>query len=90
MFVDDGVSGAARSRPALDELRGSIRRRQTDVVVVAKLDRLGRTVRGLVEWMSEWDDEGVALGVGFRSVRLVVAGRTDAEESARDVRRVRT
>ena len=61
VFVDDGVSGAARSRPALDELRDSIRRRQTDVVVVAKLDRLGRTVRGLVEWMSEWDDEGVAL-----------------------------
>ena len=61
VFVDDGVSGAARSRPALDELRGSIRRKQTDVVVVAKLDRLGRTVRGLVEWMSEWDDDGVAL-----------------------------
>jgi DNA invertase Pin-like site-specific DNA recombinase len=61
LFVDDGVSGAARSRPALDELRCSIARGQTDVAVVAKLDRLGRTVRGLVEWMSEWDDQGVAL-----------------------------
>jgi len=61
VFVDEGASGAARDRPALDELRRWIRDQATDVVVVAKLDRLGRTVRGLVEWMSEWDDQGVVL-----------------------------
>jgi len=61
VFVDDGVSGASRSRPGLDELLSSIRRKESDVVVVAKLDRLGRTMRGLVEWMSEWDDRGVTL-----------------------------
>ena len=61
VFVDEGVSGAARSRPALDELLRSVRRKDADVVVVAKLDRLGRTMRGLVEWMSDWDDHGVTL-----------------------------
>jgi len=61
VFVDDGVSGASRSRPGLDELLRSIRRNESDVVVVAKLDRLGRTMRGLVEWMSDWDDHGVTL-----------------------------
>jgi len=60
-IADDGVSGASRSRPGLDELLRSIRRNESDVVVVAKLDRLGRTMRGLVEWMSEWDDHGVTL-----------------------------
>jgi DNA invertase Pin-like site-specific DNA recombinase len=33
-FVDRGVSGASASRPALDQLRASARRRDVDAVVV--------------------------------------------------------
>jgi DNA invertase Pin-like site-specific DNA recombinase len=61
VYIDDGVSGAARSRPALSALIRSVREHDTDVVVIAKLDRLGRTMRGLIEWISEWDDHGVSL-----------------------------
>jgi DNA invertase Pin-like site-specific DNA recombinase len=61
VYIDDGVSGAARSRPALNALNRSVREHDTDVVVIAKLDRLGRTMRGLIEWISGWDDHGVSL-----------------------------
>jgi DNA invertase Pin-like site-specific DNA recombinase len=60
-FRDHGVSGAKDRRPALDELMRAVRRREVDVVVVAKLDRLARSVRHLVELAGEFD----ALGVGL-------------------------
>lgn len=38
-FVDEGVSGAKATRPALDDLMLSVRAGKTDAVIVAKLDR---------------------------------------------------
>jgi putative DNA-invertase from lambdoid prophage Rac len=60
-FADHGVSGAKASRPALDDLMRAVRRREVDVVVVAKLDRLARSVRHLVELAGDFE----ALGVGL-------------------------
>ena len=42
VFVDQGVSGAAENRPELERLLDQLR--VDDVVVVAKLDRLGRSL----------------------------------------------
>ncbi len=59
-YVDHGVSGARERRPGLDALLQAVRRRQVDVVVCTKLDRLARSVRHLVAL----GEELRALGVG--------------------------
>ena len=44
-YVDRGVSGGKDRRPALDELLAAAKRRKFDVLVVWRLDRLGRNLR---------------------------------------------
>ena len=63
-FVDRGVSGAKDKRPALDALLTEAKRRAFDVLVVWRLDRLGRNLRHLVLTI----DELIALGIGFVSL----------------------
>ena len=60
-FVDEGVSGAKATRPALERLLGLVRSGGVDAIVVAKLDRLGRSMRHLVVLLAELDDRGVRL-----------------------------
>lgn len=64
-FVDEGISGAASSRPALDEMMADARRGRFDVVVVWKLDRLGRSLQHLLGVL----DELQHVGVGFVAIR---------------------
>ncbi len=54
-YVDAGVSGALAARPALDELMAAATAGQFDVLVVAKLDRLGRTLLHLLALLQELD-----------------------------------
>ena len=63
-YVDAGVSGAKESRPALDALLREAKRRKFDLLIVWKLDRLGRSLRHLILTL----DELQSLGVGFVSV----------------------
>src|SRR6266536_2043649 len=54
-YVDAGVSGAAASRPALDEMLAAAAAGEVEVVLVAKLDRLGRSLLhllGLIEHLN--------------------------------------
>ena len=60
-YVDRGVSGAKESRPSLDALLKDAKRRRFDVLVVWRLDRLGRNLRHLVLFL----DELQALGIAF-------------------------
>ncbi len=62
-YVDEGVSGARASRPALDRLARDVARRRVDAVVVTKLDRLARSVRHLTELAATLEAAGVALVV---------------------------
>lgn len=67
-FVDQGVSGAKDSRPALDALMAAARRRTVDAVVVWRLDRLGRSLHHLLNTLDELTSRGVAfvsLGEGI-------------------------
>lgn len=64
-FTDEGVSGAATERPALDQMMGLARRGKLDLIVVWKLDRLGRSIQHLLQLL----DELQGAGVGFVSVR---------------------
>lgn len=55
----DHASGATSSRPALDELLGMARR--GDTLVIWRLDRLGRSLRHLLEMVGDLEERGVAL-----------------------------
>jgi DNA invertase Pin-like site-specific DNA recombinase len=60
-YVDRGVSGSKQSRPALNELLADAHQRKCDVVLVWKLDRLGRSLRHLVNTLAELEARGVAF-----------------------------
>jgi len=65
VFTDEGISGSTSSRPALDQLMNDARRGKLDLIVVWKLDRLGRSLQHLLSLL----DELAHLGVGFVSMR---------------------
>jgi site-specific DNA recombinase len=60
-YVDAGVSGAAASRPALDELLAAATTGDVQVIVVAKLDRLGRSLLHLLELLTALDAAGARV-----------------------------
>jgi DNA invertase Pin-like site-specific DNA recombinase len=62
--TDKGVSGAKDHRPALSRLMEMARKRQIDRVLVARLDRLGRSVKHLLLTLEEFR----VLGVQFCSL----------------------
>jgi DNA invertase Pin-like site-specific DNA recombinase len=72
--VDRGVSGAKDRRPALDVLLKEARRRRFDVLVVWRLDRLGRNLRHLVILLEELQ----ALGIAFVSLGEGIDATTPA------------
>ena len=65
IYVDDGISGSAESRPALDRMLADAQAGRFDVLLIWKLDRLGRSLRHLLTLISTLD----AAGVGLASVR---------------------
>lgn len=60
-FIDEGVSGAKASRPALDRLMAVCRAGAVDTVVVTKVDRFARSTRNLLNAVEEL----VGLDVAF-------------------------
>jgi DNA invertase Pin-like site-specific DNA recombinase len=62
-FVDRGVSGAKgrEQRPGFKALWQAVTRKQIDVVMVWHVDRLGRSLRDLLNFFQETQDKGVAL-----------------------------
>ena len=60
-YAEEGVSGARSSRPQLDQLMRRVRRREFDVVVVWKLDRLGRSLEHLLQLLREFEANRVRL-----------------------------
>ena len=70
----DRISGAKADRPALNELLADARRKRFDVVVVWKIDRLGRSVPHLLSVLTELQ----ALGIGFVSLQEALDTKTPA------------
>ena len=58
-IYQDQISGSAINRPALDELIQDIR--QDDVLVIWKLDRLGRSFKDLITLVNNLLERGVGL-----------------------------
>ncbi len=61
--VDHGISGRKDRRPGLQQLEEAARRRDVDVVVVTKLDRLARSVHHLTQLSKEFEALRVDLVV---------------------------
>ena len=58
-FFTDYASGARTSRPGFDDLKSHLRK--DDVVVIWKLDRLGRSLKHLVDLVAEFNKQRVGL-----------------------------
>lgn len=63
-YVDHGISGAEVSRPALDRLMRDCRKRLVSAVIVYRYDRFARSLRQLVNALSEFN----SLGIDFISL----------------------
>lgn len=73
-YVDQGVSGTRERRPALDDLLRDAKRRRFDVLVVWRLDRLGRNLRHLILMLADVQ----AVGVAFVSLSEGIDATTPA------------
>lgn len=58
IYVDQ-ISGTVAHRPGLDEIKKQLR--AGDTLVVWRLDRLGRSLRDLINWAEYLETKGVAL-----------------------------
>ena len=58
-YVDEGVSGAKDSRPALNELMDDARKRKFDTVLVWKFDRFARSTKHLISALEEFKNLGI-------------------------------
>src|SRR5262249_6731578 len=65
VYADNGISGAKGrdKRPAFDRLHGDAARRKFDIVMAWSVDRLGRSLRDLVAFLSEPHALGIELSL---------------------------
>ncbi len=57
--IEDKASGKNVERPGLNSLKEILR--EGDTLVVWRLDRLGRSLKDLIEWINYLEDKGVAF-----------------------------
>lgn len=58
-FIDQGISGAKDDRPALRELMDAVRKRRADAVLVWRFDRFARSLKHLINTLTEFNDMGI-------------------------------
>ena len=68
----DRITGTARARPELDKLKEQLR--EGDTLVVWRLDRLGRSLKDLIEWVALLESQGT----GFKSLHEAIDTTTSA------------
>jgi DNA invertase Pin-like site-specific DNA recombinase len=72
IFTDHGASGRLARRPEFDKCLGYLR--AGDQLVITKLDRIGRSLRHLIELAGELADRGVDLVVLRQAIDTTTAG----------------
>jgi len=60
-YIDIGHSGAKDRRPQLDRLMNDARKRKLDCIIVWKLDRWGRSLKHLINSLSELQSLGITF-----------------------------
>ena len=60
-FCDEGQSGAKSSRPALDKMLADAKAGKFEVILIWRLDRLGRSLANLIRLLEDFQTWNVAL-----------------------------
>jgi DNA invertase Pin-like site-specific DNA recombinase len=68
IFEDNGVSGFKTKRPGLDKLMKAVSRREIDMVTAWSVDRLGRSLQGLLDVLTELRAKKVDLYLHVQGV----------------------
>lgn len=58
-IITDEISGSVAERPGLAKLKTILR--ANDTLVVWRLDRLGRSLKHLIQWVNELEDQGISF-----------------------------
>lgn len=58
-IIYDKVSGSSSERPGLNELKSFIR--EGDTLIVWRLDRLGRSLKDLIDWIKYFEERDIAF-----------------------------
>src|SRR5450432_3523198 len=61
LIVDGGESAKNLNRPGMEKLLALVDERKVDIVLIAKLDRLTRSVKDLAELLERFQKRGVSL-----------------------------
>ncbi len=61
LIVDGGESAKNLNRPGMERLLALVDQRQVQIVIIAKLDRLTRSVKDLAELLERFQKRGVSL-----------------------------
>jgi len=70
----DKISGTVKERPQLERLKDVLRK--GDTLVIWRLDRLGRSLKDLMEWMIYLEKSGVSLKSIHESIDTSTARKT--------------
>src|ERR1035441_9209810 len=80
MIVDAGESAKDLARPGMEQVLDMVESKRTEMVIIAKLDRLTRSVRDLATLLDQFQRKGVSLvsvavslDTGSASGRLVLS-----------------
>ena len=72
-YLDEGISGSATSRPALDRMLADAHAGRFSTLLVWKLDRLGRSLQHLLQVLEQLEASNVGL-ISARDPGLGVGG----------------
>jgi len=67
-YVDDGVSGTLRRRPAMDRLIADCQAKRVEIVIVTKLDRFARKLKTLLHLWDAIEATGAAIVIIEESI----------------------
>ena len=67
-YIDEGISGGKKSRPALDQMLKDVMGRKFEMVVTLELSRLGRSVQNMCEISSLLKSKNIDLFVKNQNV----------------------
>ena len=68
VYSDNGISGSLDKRPAFNEMITDMRRYKFNIVVVTKLDRIGRSLQHLLTLFDEFKNKGVNFAAVTQSI----------------------
>ncbi len=58
-YIDEGFSGKDTKRPAFNDMMAAAKRREFEILVVTKFDRLSRSLKDLVNTLEELSSMGI-------------------------------